>query len=64
MNIAVGDTVIMKKMHPCGSNRFSVLRIGVDYKLKCEKCGHEVMTARLKIEKSIKSIIKETRILL
>jgi hypothetical protein len=59
MNLVVGDSVIMKKMHPCGNNRFSVLRIGVDYKLKCEKCGHEVMTPRLKIEKSIKSIIKK-----
>jgi hypothetical protein len=59
MDIAVGDIVIMKKMHPCGSNRFSVLRIGVDYKLKCEKCGHEVMTPRFKIEKSIKNIIKK-----
>jgi hypothetical protein len=59
MDIAVGDTVIMKKMHPCGSNRFFVLRIGVDYKLKCEKCGHEVMTPRLKIKKSIKNILKK-----
>lgn len=58
MNIAVGDIIVMKKNHPCGSNRFIVLRTGVDFKIKCEKCGHEVMTPRVKIEKKIKSVIK------
>lgn len=56
MNISVGDIVIMKKNHPCGCNRFIVLRVGVDFKLKCEKCGHEIMVPRVKAEKSIKSI--------
>lgn len=59
MDIAVGDIIVMKKNHPCGCNRFIVLRIGVDYKIKCEKCGHEVMTPRVKIEKKIKNVIKE-----
>ncbi len=57
MEVKTGDTLIMKKNHPCGCNRFSVLRTGVDFKIRCEKCGHEVMVPRIKIEKSIKSVL-------
>lgn len=58
MVVAPGNILIMKKMHPCGSNRFLVLRVGVDFKIKCEKCGHEVMVPRIKLEKNIKDVIK------
>ena len=30
MDISVGDILVMKKNHPCGSNRFLVLRVGMD----------------------------------
>ena len=59
MDVRVGDIEIMKKNHPCGSNRFIVNRIGMDFKLKCEKCSHEIMIARSKAEKNIKQIIRE-----
>jgi len=58
MDIAVGDTLEMKKPHPCGSRRWSVTRIGMDFKLQCEGCGHQVLIARSKCEKNIKNIIK------
>ena len=57
MDIKVGDTVVMKKNHPCGSNRFLVNRVGIDFKLKCEKCGREILIVRSKAEKGIKQII-------
>lgn len=57
MDVKVGDTIIMKKPHPCGANAFTVLRIGMDFKIKCTGCGHEVMAPRSKIEKRIKTII-------
>ena len=56
MDIKVGDTLLMKKNHPCGENRFLVLRIGMDFKLRCMKCGHEIMIPRAKAEKGIKKI--------
>ena len=56
MNIAVGDTPIMKKKHPCGENRFLVLRIGMDFKLRCVGCGHEIMIPRAKAEKGVRKI--------
>ena len=59
MDIRVGDTLVMKKAHPCGSARWTVLRIGADFKLRCEGCGHEVMLPRSKAEKSIRKILTE-----
>ncbi len=58
MNVAVGDIVVMKKNHPCGNNEFDVLRVGMDFKIRCRKCGHEVMVSRAKAEKNIKKIMK------
>ncbi|MBO5409804.1 MAG: DUF951 domain-containing protein [Clostridia bacterium] len=59
MDVRVGDTLIMKKKHPCGDNRFNVLRIGADFRIKCAGCGREVMLERVKVEKNIKKIIRE-----
>ena len=59
MNVSVGDKLIMKKPHPCGNKEFEVLRVGVDFKIRCTACGREVMVPRSKIEKNIKSIIQE-----
>ena len=56
MQIAVGDVLIMKKKHPCGGNRFQVLRVGMDFKLRCLGCGREMMLPRSKAEKNIKRI--------
>lgn len=54
MDIHVGDTLELKKEHPCGNRRWLVLRVGMDFKLRCEGCGHELMIPRSKAEKSIK----------
>ena len=59
MDIKLGSIVEMKKPHPCGCNEFLVTRIGMDFKIKCEKCGHEVEVPRSKAEKNIKQIIRE-----
>lgn len=59
MDINVGNTLQMKKPHPCGSDMMKVLRVGADFKLKCEGCGREFMTPRSKCEKKIKKIITE-----
>lgn len=56
VDINVGDIVTTKKQHPCGSNRFEVLRTGLDYKLRCCGCGREIMIPRIKIMKNIKGV--------
>ena len=58
MDVRVGDRLLMKKKHPCGADTFSVLRVGIDFKVRCDGCGHEVMTPRAKIERNIKKIIR------
>ncbi len=56
MNVKVGDILLMKKPHPCGSREFEVLRVGADFKIRCLGCSREVMVARSKAEKNIKEI--------
>ena len=56
MDIRLGDVLTMKKGHPCGENRWLVLRGGADFKLRCLGCGHEVMMPRVKAEKNIRSV--------
>ena len=57
MDVRVGDVLELKKEHPCGSKRWQVLRVGMDFKLRCEGCGHELMLPRSKAEKNIKKIL-------
>lgn len=59
MDIHVGDVVELKKQHPCGSKEWKVLRVGMDFKLRCAGCGHELMIPRSKAEKSIRKVRRE-----
>ena len=59
MDVRVGDILTMKKPHPCGAKEFLVLRSGMDFRIRCTGCGHEVMAPRRKLEKSIKRMITE-----
>ena len=59
MDIQPGQIIQTKKPHPCGGDRWEILRIGMDFKLKCLTCGREVMVPRKKAEKSVKQIIKQ-----
>ena len=54
----VGDLITMKKQHPCGSSEWEILRVGADFRLKCTGCGHQIMSARKIVDKSVKSIRK------
>ncbi len=56
MDVKVGDIVTMKKPHPCGSKEWKVLRVGMDFRLKCLGCEHMVLVPRNKIMKNIKAV--------
>ena len=64
MDIRVNDELMMKKPHPCGNNRFLVLRVGMDFKIRCMQCGREVMVPRKKVEHNIREVIRESQELL
>ena len=51
------DRVELKKPHPCGAKEWEIVRVGMDIKLRCTGCGHEVMLPRSKAEKSIRKIL-------
>ena len=57
IKFAKDDTLIMKKKHPCGSDRFLVKRSGSDVRVVCLGCGRDTELPRLKLEKSIKTVI-------
>ena len=59
MDVRLGDVLEMKKPHPCGSKRWRVLRTGMDFRLRCELCGHEVLLPRSKAEKNIRKILRD-----
>ncbi|SHO49209.1 DUF951 domain-containing protein [Anaerocolumna xylanovorans] len=59
MDIKVGDVVKLKKQHPCGSYLWEVLRIGMDFRLKCEGCGHQIMIPRKQVEKNLRQLIRK-----
>lgn len=57
MDIQVGQFLEMKKPHPCGSHRMEVLRIGMDFRIRCVGCGREVMVPRAKVERHIRRVL-------
>ena len=57
MAIRLGDTLVMKKAHPCGEKCWLVLRVGADLRLRCQGCGHEIMVPRWKAEKNIRQVL-------
>lgn len=59
MEFNVGDVIKLKKKHPCGSFMWEILRVGADFRLKCQGCGHQIMTPRKLVEKNTKEIIKK-----
>ena len=59
MDLRLNQRVELKKQHPCRGKVWTVLRVGMDIKLRCERCGHELMLPRSKAEKAIKKILDE-----
>ena len=58
MDLQVGDIVTLKKQHPCGSKDWELLRVGMDFRLKCMGCGHQVMLERKAVEKNVRAVKK------
>lgn len=59
MDVRLQDVLVMKKAHPCGSKQWLVIRTGMDFRLRCSGCGHEVLLPRSKAEKNIRQILRD-----
>ena len=46
MEIRLGDVIEMRKPHPCGANRWTVVRTGIDIRIRCAECGRTVLMPR------------------
>lgn len=55
----LNDIVEMKKAHPCGTNRWKIIRMGMDIKIECAGCGHIVMLPRREFERKMKKILEK-----
>lgn len=56
MDFQTGDIIKLKKPHPCGSKEWEILRVGMDFRLKCMGCSHQIMIPRKQVEKSVRGI--------
>ena len=56
----IGEVIRMKKKHPCGANEWEILRTGMDFRLKCCKCGRQVMVPRKLIEKNFRGYLSSS----
>ena len=57
MKYNLGDMVVMKKNHPCGNNKFEMVRVGADIKIKCVNCSRVIMLSRIDFNKGIRKVI-------
>nr|WP_295972419.1 DUF951 family protein [uncultured Bacillus sp.] len=51
------DIVEMKKAHPCGVNRWKIIRLGMDIRIKCEGCAHSVLISRKEFTRKMKRVL-------
>ncbi len=54
------DVVEMKKTHPCGENKWKIIRMGMDIRIKCLGCNHSVMIPRKEFSKKMKRILEKS----
>ena len=59
MDFQIGQIIRMKKPHPCGGNTSEIQRVGMDFRLKCQTCGHMVMIPRRVVEKGFRGFVEE-----
>ena len=57
IHFSLGDTLVLRKKHPCSSDRFKVARVGSDIRIICELCSRDITLPREKLEKTIKKVI-------
>lgn len=57
MKLYVGDLIQTRKKHPCGGDQWEIMRVGMDFRIRCTTCDHQVWIPRVKLEKSIKKVL-------
>ena len=60
VDVRPGDVVSLRKPHPCGTNEWTVTRIGADIGLKCHGCGRRIMLTRGVFNRRVKKFISRS----
>ncbi len=55
----LNDVVEMKKPHPCGTNKWRIIRLGMDFRIKCEGCQHSVLIPRKEFTRKVKKVLSK-----
>ncbi len=61
LHYKTGDLITLKKGHPCGENKWEILRTGVDIKLECQGCNRQVWLSRIEFEKRVRRILVDDK---
>ena len=61
LDYKLGSIVVMKKQHPCGTNKWQITRVGADIKIKSLACNREIMLSRMDFNKRIKKVIEDEK---
>lgn len=56
MELRLGQVVTLKKVHPCGSDAWEVVRLGMDVRLRCQGCSRYVLFPRSRLERRVRSV--------
>lgn len=59
LDYKLGSIVMMKKQHPCGTNKWEIIRVGADIKIKCQECNRTIMLPRVEFNKKVKKVISD-----
>ncbi|QSO55241.1 DUF951 domain-containing protein [Alicyclobacillus curvatus] len=57
LTYGLGDIVTLKKPHACGENRWCIIRMGMDIRVKCTKCDHSVLIPRQRFDRILRKIL-------
>jgi hypothetical protein len=55
----LNEVVEMKKPHPCGTNKWKIIRLGMDIRIKCEGCQHSVLIPRKEFTRKVKKVLSK-----
>ena len=53
LQVYLDDVVRLRKPHACGGSDWTVVRLGADIGLRCQKCNHRVLLARSLLERRL-----------
>ena len=61
MELRLGNTLTLKKLHPCGSRQWEVVRVGAAIGIRCVGCRRYVLMARALLERRVRAVAESAR---